>query len=151
MLFTKMSTALALAAGATGSPLNRRADSETDFTIYAYGSGSEEIGGLPIISIDITATETGDSLVATRPNLGTSLFFVPSEPGAVGFTNATSDPLHVTTGFGFYGHVLFMSVDSTMNTQWYAVPTNTSTLWQVIWKAESDAAIPIALRNIAPS
>jgi hypothetical protein len=101
-----------------------------------------------ILLVDAPATR--GNFTATI-NGGDSLFYVPSSSGAVGFTNTTTSS-QITTGFGFYGHVIYILIDSTMVTQWYAVPTSDSGLYQLSWNVSSTSgAIPIALRNIAPS
>ncbi|KAI1848599.1 hypothetical protein JX265_011547 [Neoarthrinium moseri] len=136
-----------IAAASLASPLEPRAN--TDFTLFAYGPDS--IGGFPVISIGIDAMSTRGNFTATMTDSSQSLLYIPSTSGQVGFTNTTGDSSLITTGFGFYGHVVFVQIGSTMETSWYAIPTSDSDIWVLTWDDDGDGAIPIALRNIAPS
>ncbi|KAK9781342.1 hypothetical protein SCARD494_14115 [Seiridium cardinale] len=165
MMFRNIIAALPFVAGVLSAPLESRAVS--DFTIYAYGPN---VHGLKVISInstiyltsrtpgDITnghnatfnAPETRGNFTANIDGQGESVMYVPSESGPVGFTNDTSDSSLVTSGFGFYGHVIYVQIGSEMKTKWYAVPTSDETLYQLTWNEESNGT-PVALRNIEPS
>jgi hypothetical protein len=79
------------------------------------------------------------------------LFYIPTSSGPVGFTNDTSDSSKITTGFGFYGHVLYVLINGKMVTEWYAVPTDDESIWQLSWNTEGSTSSPLAIRNIAPS
>lgn len=103
-----------------------------------------------LMSVSVTAASSRGNFTADVDGQGQSVLYVPSDSGAVGFTNDTSNSSLITTGFGFYGHVIFVQIDSTMKTEWYAVPTSDDTLYQLAWNEESEG-VPVALRNIAPS
>ncbi|KAK6073330.1 hypothetical protein SCUP515_06942 [Seiridium cupressi] len=167
MMFKKLLTTLPFVACAVSKPLEARA--VTDFTIYAYGS--EDIFGFPVVAINDTAYITSNTIdqtssaqnvtfdaMSTRGNFtatiaeeGKSLFYVPSTSGTIGFTNSTDDSTVITTGFGFYGHVVFLQTGTTMLTEWYAIPTSDTAMWQLSWNDQTGEGIPVALRNIAPS
>ncbi|KAK6214504.1 hypothetical protein LQW54_004225 [Pestalotiopsis sp. IQ-011] len=166
MMFSKFICALSAVAGALCSPLQDRA-ANYNFTIYAYSSDS--IHGYPIISINDTAyiTSSNSSIftngrnitftsltshgnfTANIPGEGTSLFYVPSTSGQAGFTNITDDDTMVTSGFGLYGHVVFLEASTSMETKWYAIATEVDDLWQLSWNASD--GFPITLRSVSPS
>ncbi|KAH6658451.1 hypothetical protein BKA67DRAFT_656641 [Truncatella angustata] len=167
MMFCKLLSALPFVASALSKPLEPRALS--DFSMYAYGS--DGINGFPVISINNTvyitshsvddigsqahnvtfdAPETRGNFTASVDGQGQSLFYVPSSSGPVGFTNTTNDDSFITSGFGFYGHVIFVQIGSVIQTEWIAVPTNDSAVWLLSWNVE-DQGVPVALRNIAPT
>ncbi|KAK9783620.1 hypothetical protein SCAR479_00179 [Seiridium cardinale] len=99
----------------------------------------------------VNAMSTRGNFTATIADEGESLFYVPSTSGTIGFTNSTDDSTRITTGFGFYGHVVFLQTGTTMLTEWYAIPTSDSAMWELSWNDQTGEGIPVALRNIAPS
>ncbi|ETS86133.1 hypothetical protein PFICI_04158 [Pestalotiopsis fici W106-1] len=165
MMFSKFVGALSAVAGALSQPLFERA-ATYNFSIYAYSS--DTIHGYPVISINntayITSADVGtytnghnvtfDALsshgnfTATIPGGGTPLFYVPSTSGPAGFTNDTDDDTLITSGFGLYGHVVFLQSGTSMMTEWYAIATDIDSLWQLSW--DDTDGFPITLRSIAP-
>ncbi|KAH8647365.1 hypothetical protein BX600DRAFT_443572 [Xylariales sp. PMI_506] len=165
-MLSNLFVALPLVLGALASPVQPRTTS--DFTLYAYGAeGSDNMGGYPVVFKDglayisdlstsvVTKNVTFDvasrSLTATTQDSESSLLYIPSTSGAIGFTTSTGNSSQITTGFGFYGHSAFCVIDGAVTTKWYAVPTEDSGLWELGWNIDNDDAIVIALRNIAPS
>ncbi|KAF7539219.1 hypothetical protein G7054_g2334 [Neopestalotiopsis clavispora] len=165
MIFSKFVCALSAVAGALSQPLSERA-ATYNFSMYAYSSDS--VHGYPVISINNTAyitsvdvstfsgghnvtfdaPATRGNFTATIPGGGSPLFYVPSTSGPAGFTNDTDDDTLVTSGFGLYGHVVFLQTGTTMQTEWYAIATEVDSLWQLSW--DDTTGFPITLRSIAP-
>ncbi|KAH8658263.1 hypothetical protein BX600DRAFT_514765 [Xylariales sp. PMI_506] len=171
-MLSRLLVALPLALGTLGNPLDIRAP-KSDFSIYAYSSsGSAGIGGVPVISINNLAYISSSSpsaisssaqnvtfapidstgnFTATMQNTTQSLLYVPSTSGPVGFTSSTTNSSHITTGFGFYGNVVYCTIGGQIQTEWYALPVQDGKLWQLSWSSSNSSAIPISLRSIAPS
>lgn len=65
-----------------------------------------------------------------------SVFYVPVGSGAAGFykeavTDDVTESNIISTGFKLYGSTAMVNIDSTLETQWYAVNTTTDGLWYV--------------------
>lgn len=118
--------------------------------ISALQAEPEQNTANPAHAVDSPDTK-GNFTASFDSGSGGSLLYVPSSSGDVGFTNSTSSSSQITTGFGFYGHVIYVTINGTMITQWGAVPTIDSSLWKLVWNSGDDGVFPIALRNIAPS
>ncbi|KAH7018081.1 uncharacterized protein B0I36DRAFT_388356 [Microdochium trichocladiopsis] len=170
--FALWSTAAsALIAGVVGQPLDvRRANTPSDFRLFAYGPKESGIGGFPVFhmeglaytalnSSDSTSSsaeevsftlETSGSLVATiggnsTATNGTTFLHVPSTSGNVGFTTAAGNSSAGTDAFGLYGGMLYLRAqEGGMETQWYAVAADTAgdgQLWNIKWNvSEIEAA-----------
>ncbi|KAI1846021.1 hypothetical protein JX265_000945 [Neoarthrinium moseri] len=167
MLFRSLLTALPCAAAVLSEPLQPRA--MTDFMIYAYGPSA--IGGFPIFAennlafvtsrtpsafnssmhnVTFDSLTTHGNFTATQFDNGESLFYIPTTSGQVGFTNSTNSSV-ITTGFGFYGHTIYVDIDDTLETQWFAQSTSEDDIWALFWGNTTADAIPVSLRTVAPS
>ncbi|KAI1487643.1 hypothetical protein F5X96DRAFT_133467 [Biscogniauxia mediterranea] len=151
------------------------------FNLYAYGSG---IGGVPVVYDGDTAYagfpsvfnsteaapvlfELSNNVLTGSPNSTTNssptwsnvTLYIPaptSSSHSVGFISGSSSNSSIlTSGFMFYGQdVLHKSSSGTLETEWYAVPTDTEHIWTLAWNVTSDAVngtVPISLRSAKPS
>lgn len=86
-----------------------------------------------------------------------SLFYVPKWEGPVGFykegvTNVTADDI-ITDAFKAYGNTIFVSIDGSLESSWYAVATDTDGLWSVGWNSTGGGVLnaePISLSQGKP-
>lgn len=96
----------------------------------------------------------------------TTLLYVPSGPGSVGFANASSNTSQITQQFGLYGGMLYLrptsgGSSSGIQTLWYAVASadeDEQQIWNVKWNltsaeldAAGDRAVPVAVRITGPA
>ncbi|KAH8668928.1 hypothetical protein BX600DRAFT_435440 [Xylariales sp. PMI_506] len=165
-MFRSLLAAAPLAFSALAQPLEQRATT-TNATLYAYGTG---IGGVPVVyandtayisklslselgasAANVTFTSDSTSLVAAIAGKGSAMFYVPSTSGSAGFTNGTNNSSFITSGFGSYGKIIYVNIDDTMKTDWYAVPTDDDHVWALEWDSDDENAISIALQSLAPS
>jgi hypothetical protein len=99
----------------------------------------------------VNSVSAHGNFTATTPNAGTSMMYVPSTSGAVGFTNSTDSTTELTDDFGFYGGLVFVLIDGTIETEFFASPTTDADLWSLGWALTEDSDIAVAVRSVAPS
>jgi hypothetical protein len=95
--------------------------------------------------------KTKGNMTATFDDGTTSLLYVPTDGGPVGFTTSTDNSSQITTGYGFYGHVIFIDLDDSLETEWTVLPTSDDTIFQLYWSYSTKDTYDVALRNVAPS
>ncbi|ETS85149.1 hypothetical protein PFICI_03174 [Pestalotiopsis fici W106-1] len=164
-MFAKICHILPLGLGAVAVAIQSRATTNIGF--YAYASSSSAgIGGLPVQYIDGMAYVVDTAVVTTGENVtfslvsttfaattadgDKSLLYIPSTSGAVGFTSAASET-KVTTKFGTYGTVVYNYHTGSIETLFYAEPTETTGLWQLTWDSDNTDAIAVAIKDNAPT
>ncbi|KAK8062504.1 hypothetical protein PG997_014601 [Apiospora hydei] len=169
MLFNTF-TILAAAFGAAAKPLGRPV--VTDAHLYAYG---KDIGGLPILrlkdnaylmnttvstnpavhNVTFSCTTQNRTLQTSGPaeesGAATNLFAFKKDTGLAMFTDL-ADTSATTTGFIFFGSMLFVDVDHHMQAKWVARPVEVDgqALFQIGWDSKEKDAIPIQLNTRAP-
>jgi hypothetical protein len=60
----------------------------------------------------------------------------------------------VTSGFIFYGHFFMIQESGSLQSQWYAVPSDTDGVYSLKWNTTGDSSsdkVIITLRDIKPS
>ncbi|KAK8078971.1 hypothetical protein PG994_002778 [Apiospora phragmitis] len=84
-------------------------------------------------------------------NASASLFGFDKDTGLTKFTDL-GDTSATTTGFIFFGSMLFVDVDHKMEAAWTARPTvvDGQSLFEVGWNVTADDAIPVQLNTRAP-
>ncbi|KAK3941382.1 hypothetical protein QBC46DRAFT_382584 [Diplogelasinospora grovesii] len=182
MFFSKLINLLPLLAavgGATAAKRDIAANTGSNITVYAYGTG---ISGLPVY-----AGTDGLAYVSTNPSsdmkpvnwtlarggqvpwnvtLGSSnststsaiQFYIVTTADAfepVGFLNSTSTAPDgaVTTGFTTYGSNVMYIDGSTYTSQFWAMSTTETGVWEIMWNesgADQAGSVPVALRTVGP-
>ncbi|KAK8029850.1 hypothetical protein PG993_011141 [Apiospora rasikravindrae] len=152
MLFINTFAILAAAMGAAAKPLGRPV--VTDSHLYAYG---KDISGLPILRLNVSCTTENRTLQTSGPadkdtdGAATNLFGFKKETGLATFTDL-ADTSATTTGFIFFGSMLFVDMDHHMQAKWVARPVDVDgqALFEVAWGLKEKDAIPIQLNTRAP-
>ncbi|KAI5868402.1 hypothetical protein GGS23DRAFT_28085 [Durotheca rogersii] len=152
-----------------------------NFVLFAYGEG---IGGVPIFTSGGQAflgnsskvddaeaapvefsSGTGESLVgspnATAPEktpTWSNLTLVIPKPEAtlhqVEFTNSTPGDNVSASGFVFYGYFLLHKTDTSLNSMWYAIPSEHEDVWSLGWNStgeETEGTVLLTLKATEPS
>ncbi|KAK7995251.1 hypothetical protein PG990_014024 [Apiospora arundinis] len=171
MLFKPL-TLLAVALGVTATPFER--PSVSDKAIYAYG---KNINGLAIVRVKDGAYLANLTTVATNTfqnvtfscispsntltasskaqngstEVSTNLFGFNKETRLAEFTQA-DDAAAVTSGYLFFGNMLFLDMDHKMAAKWVARPVEVDgqSLFEVGWNLTDAGAVPIQLNTKAP-
>ncbi|KAF2807958.1 uncharacterized protein BDZ99DRAFT_464860 [Mytilinidion resinicola] len=169
---------------ASASTLKLRADDASHtFSLYAYGTditpglplfygdGKAYIGtSTPSwlsegVNITLTSTDDDTTFVAAPSSSSTNwtttpMMYIDTTSDAfqpVGFTstNSSLSDGQVTSGFGLYGGwAMHLADDGTVEMGFYAVETNVTDVYEVLWNAATatpTTGTAIALRTIAPA
>ncbi|KAI5919171.1 hypothetical protein F4810DRAFT_688691 [Camillea tinctor] len=152
------------------------------FNLYAYGdgiggapiiyNGESVYVGLPAAFSNSTEAapvlfDLSDNVLTGNPNTTSSsspswsnvTMFIPasgSSSHSIGFVSGSSSNSSITTdGFLFYGQaVLHKNSAGSLETLWYAIPTDVDRVWTLAWNSTSDSTngtVPISLRSTAPT
>jgi len=87
-----------------------------------------------------------------NPGFQNATFGLPAA-GPVRFgTNGTVKDGETTTGFGFMGHmVLNTASDGSLNSLFFAEPTETDNIWALVWnQGEDKDVVPVTLKDQPP-
>ncbi|KAF7536035.1 hypothetical protein G7054_g4909 [Neopestalotiopsis clavispora] len=164
-MFAKAFLVVPFGLGAAAAAIQGRA-TVSNVGLYAYASSSSAgIGGLPVQYIDGMAYVVDTSVVTTAENVtfslvsttlaatttdGTaSLLYIPSTSGAVGFTSQGSNT-KITTKFGLYSNLVYNYHDGSVESLFYAEPTETTGLWQLTWDSDNTDAVAVGIKDNAP-
>ncbi|KAI3316496.1 hypothetical protein HD806DRAFT_517387 [Xylariaceae sp. AK1471] len=155
-----------LPAVSTASPHAMKRAPPTSFSLFAYGTGiggfplfsdgkTAYVGNSTQLNdtdsaVVVFTVGTDNSLMGSpnttsltsTPSWSNTTFYVPS-PGSsshtIGFTNSTPPNNVTSTGFIFYGQVVLHESDEFgLESQWYAIPTNTKNVWSLEWSTTSN-------------
>lgn len=85
--------------------------------------------------------------MVAHTNNETLLLAIPAH-GDIRFVASADDSL-ITTGFGWYGQMLYVRMDGQMVTLWTAKPTAEPHVYQLGWNVSGTP--PLSIRNVAPS
>ncbi|OIW23742.1 hypothetical protein CONLIGDRAFT_673947 [Coniochaeta ligniaria NRRL 30616] len=135
----------------------------TGFTVYIGNSTSiNSSDAAPVIftksSTNLTSNPNTTASSSSTPSWSNLLFAIPapSSPthtvALVSPTNITTDT--VTSGFTFYGHFIFVSESGSLQSLFYALPTDTDDVWSLNWNSTSDETagkVLVSLRDVMPS
>jgi hypothetical protein len=89
------------------------------------------------------------TLAATTTDGTASLLYIPSTSGAVGFTSQGSNT-KITTKFGLYSNLVYNYHDGSVESLFYAEPTETTGLWQLTWDSDNTDAVAVGIKDNAP-
>ncbi|KAK8092339.1 uncharacterized protein PG998_014561 [Apiospora kogelbergensis] len=131
-------------------------NAELEPQLYAYGAGGYAyITGEPLGNLNSSVHEVNftlrDGSMAATTNGQTLLLALPEASGAVQFVKDSNTSSLLTTGFGWYGKMLYHRNGSNMETLWAAMPKDSSSFYQLTWNVTDSDATPLSLRNRAPA
>ncbi|KAK5633725.1 hypothetical protein RRF57_009439 [Xylaria bambusicola] len=99
----------------------------------------------------------GNPDVDSSPSWSNKAFYIPAASSAshdVGFTLEPGTDMD-TSGFIFYdATLLHVSEDNSLQSLWYALPTQYEKVWSLRWNAtgdESDGHLAVTLRTVPPA
>ncbi|RYP04280.1 hypothetical protein DL764_004543 [Monosporascus ibericus] len=171
--------ALVLGAAVNAATIHSRADPRENIGLYAYGAGIGGLpvfynDGLAFITDLGTANTTSmvpvrftfsDTTFTAQPNITSNnssfpgfesaVFGIPpdgaSSRQAIFLGNDTSNG-ETTSGFGFFGQIVFLEgSDASLQTEFYAEPTDTEGIWALTWDdADAEGAVPVTVKDSAP-
>ncbi|RYP34496.1 hypothetical protein DL767_004272 [Monosporascus sp. MG133] len=172
--------ALVLGAAVNAATIHSRTDSREDIGLFAYGEGIGGLPvfyneGLAFITDLGTANTTdmvpvlftfSDTTLIAQPNttsnnslssLGfeSAVFAIPADDASsrqICFLGNETSNGATTSGFGFFGQLVFLEgSDGSLQTQFYAQPTDTEGIWALAWdNADAEGAVPVAIRDTPP-
>ncbi|KKY16845.1 putative cytochrome p450 [Phaeomoniella chlamydospora] len=174
------SSALKLNAKSSATHLQARDSTET-FSLYAYGSNNEGsvIGGARIFYADgkaylgsgtpssasvvtnITFTTSSENSTfevepknSTASSVSGQLLYVNADDGAYDQVSFVSSSNNSSSDFVLYGKVVILDSSSSIQTKFYAWPSDDDSVWALKWNSDGEtdtSSIPVSLRTVAPS
>ncbi|RYP68373.1 hypothetical protein DL769_005527 [Monosporascus sp. CRB-8-3] len=172
--------ALVLGAVVNAATIHSRADPGQSFGLFAYGEGIGGLPvfyneGLAFIT-DFRTTNTtdmvpvlftfSDTTLTAQPNttstnsssspvFESAVFGIPADSASsrqVSFLRNETSNGETTSGFGFFGTIVFLEgSDGSLQTLFYAEPTDTEGIWSLAWDdADTEGAVPVTVKNSSP-
>jgi len=89
------------------------------------------------------------------PGFESAVFGIPAEGASsrqISFLGNETSKGEITSGFGFFGQIVFLEdSDGSLQTRFYAEPTDTEGIWALAWNdTDAEGAIPVTVKDSSP-